>query len=85
VATAILDVDGTLDDTNHQHAIAWYSAFSDHGTGRSAVFESRVELPRPFSAKRPCADAYFLRLTAASSCRLFMCERPLMFRRLAWL
>jgi hypothetical protein len=28
---------------------------------------------------------YFLRLTAASSCRLFMRERPLMFRRFAWL
>jgi HAD superfamily hydrolase (TIGR01549 family) len=28
---AILDVDGTLVDTNYQHAIAWYRAFRDHG------------------------------------------------------
>ena len=27
---AILDVDGTLVDTNYQHAIAWYRAFRDH-------------------------------------------------------
>jgi HAD superfamily hydrolase (TIGR01509 family) len=32
VATAaILDVDGTLVDTNYQHAIAWYRAFRQHG------------------------------------------------------
>jgi HAD superfamily hydrolase (TIGR01509 family) len=28
---AILDVDGTLVDTNYQHAIAWYRAFRAHG------------------------------------------------------
>jgi HAD superfamily hydrolase (TIGR01509 family) len=28
VKTAILDVDGTLVDTNYQHAIAWFRAFS---------------------------------------------------------
>lgn len=28
---AILDVDGTLVDTNYQHAIAWHRAFSEHG------------------------------------------------------
>lgn len=27
---AILDIDGTLVDTNYQHAIAWYRAFRDH-------------------------------------------------------
>src|ERR1700742_4670917 len=27
---AILDVDGTLVDTNYQHALAWYQAFRDH-------------------------------------------------------
>jgi len=27
---AILDVDGTLVDTNYQHAIAWYLAFRQH-------------------------------------------------------
>jgi HAD superfamily hydrolase (TIGR01509 family) len=27
VGTAILDIDGTLVDTNYQHAIAWYRAF----------------------------------------------------------
>ena len=25
--TAILDVDGTLVDTNYQHALAWFRAF----------------------------------------------------------
>lgn len=30
-AVAILDVDGTLVDTNYQHAIAWYRAFREHG------------------------------------------------------
>ena len=28
---AILDLDGTLVDTNYQHALAWYRAFRDHG------------------------------------------------------
>jgi HAD superfamily hydrolase (TIGR01509 family) len=28
--TAILDVDGTLVDTNYHHAIAWYRAFRQH-------------------------------------------------------
>jgi HAD superfamily hydrolase (TIGR01509 family) len=28
---AILDVDGTLVDTNYQHAIAWFRAFRQHG------------------------------------------------------
>jgi HAD superfamily hydrolase (TIGR01549 family) len=28
---AILDVDGTLVDTNYQHALAWYRAFRQHG------------------------------------------------------
>jgi HAD superfamily hydrolase (TIGR01509 family) len=27
----ILDIDGTLVDTNYQHAIAWYRALRDHG------------------------------------------------------
>jgi phosphoglycolate phosphatase-like HAD superfamily hydrolase len=31
MAAAILDVDGTLVDTNYQHAIAWYRAFRSHG------------------------------------------------------
>jgi HAD superfamily hydrolase (TIGR01509 family) len=29
--TAILDIDGTLVDTNYQHSIAWYRAFRQHG------------------------------------------------------
>jgi HAD superfamily hydrolase (TIGR01549 family) len=29
--SAILDVDGTLVDTNYQHALAWYRAFRRHG------------------------------------------------------
>ncbi|HEY0317370.1 MAG TPA: HAD family hydrolase [Solirubrobacterales bacterium] len=29
--TAILDIDGTLVDTNYQHAIAWHRAFRAHG------------------------------------------------------
>ncbi len=28
---AILDIDGTLVDTNYHHAIAWYRAFREHG------------------------------------------------------
>jgi|SRR5215212_848339 len=28
---AILDVDGTLVDTNYHHAISWYRAFREHG------------------------------------------------------
>ena len=28
---AILDVDGTLVDTNYHHALAWYRSFRDHG------------------------------------------------------
>jgi HAD superfamily hydrolase (TIGR01549 family) len=31
VRGAILDVDGTLVDTNYHHAIAWYRAFRRHG------------------------------------------------------
>jgi HAD superfamily hydrolase (TIGR01509 family) len=29
--TVLLDVDGTLVDTNYQHAIAWHRALRDHG------------------------------------------------------
>src|SRR5436305_9952654 len=29
-AAAILDIDGTLVDTNYHHAIAWYRAFRQH-------------------------------------------------------
>jgi HAD superfamily hydrolase (TIGR01549 family) len=29
-AAAILDIDGTLVDTNYQHALAWYRAFRQH-------------------------------------------------------
>jgi HAD superfamily hydrolase (TIGR01509 family) len=31
MAVAVLDIDGTLVDTNYQHAIAWYRAFREHG------------------------------------------------------
>jgi HAD superfamily hydrolase (TIGR01549 family) len=30
-AAALLDVDGTLVDSNYHHAIAWYRAFREHG------------------------------------------------------
>jgi HAD superfamily hydrolase (TIGR01549 family) len=30
-ATALLDIDGTLVDTNYQHTLAWYRAFRQHG------------------------------------------------------
>lgn len=30
-STAILDIDGTLVDTNYHHAIAWFRAFRQHG------------------------------------------------------
>ncbi|MET0957965.1 MAG: HAD family hydrolase, partial [Solirubrobacterales bacterium] len=30
-AAALLDVDGTLVDSNYQHAIAWARAFREHG------------------------------------------------------
>jgi HAD superfamily hydrolase (TIGR01509 family) len=31
VPIAVLDIDGTLVDTNYQHALAWYRAFRQHG------------------------------------------------------
>jgi HAD superfamily hydrolase (TIGR01509 family) len=31
VATAILDIDGTLVDTNYHHAVAWFRAFRQQG------------------------------------------------------
>ena len=31
MATAVLDIDGTLVDTNYHHAIAWFRAFAQHG------------------------------------------------------
>ena len=38
---AILDIDGTLVDTNYHHAIAWYRAFREHDvelpSGRSTA------------------------------------------------
>jgi HAD superfamily hydrolase (TIGR01509 family) len=30
MATAVLDIDGTLVDTNYHHAIAWFRAFTHH-------------------------------------------------------
>jgi HAD superfamily hydrolase (TIGR01509 family) len=31
VTAAILDIDGTLVDTNYHHAVAWFRAFREHG------------------------------------------------------
>ena len=31
MAVAVLDIDGTLVDTNYQHALAWYRAFRQNG------------------------------------------------------
>ena len=31
MALAILDIDGTLVDTNYHHTIAWFRAFHEHG------------------------------------------------------
>ena len=31
MTVAVLDIDGTLVDTNYQHAVAWYRAFREHG------------------------------------------------------
>jgi HAD superfamily hydrolase (TIGR01509 family) len=31
MAVAVLDIDGTLVDTNYQHALAWFRAFRAHG------------------------------------------------------
>jgi HAD superfamily hydrolase (TIGR01509 family) len=31
MAIAVLDIDGTLVDTNYQHALAWFRAFRTHG------------------------------------------------------
>jgi len=31
MTVAVLDIDGTLVDTNYHHAIAWYRAFREHG------------------------------------------------------
>jgi HAD superfamily hydrolase (TIGR01549 family) len=36
--TIVLDVDGTLVDSNYQHAIAWHRAFREHGY-RAAIWE----------------------------------------------
>src|SRR3954452_5308679 len=30
-AAAILDIDGTLVDSNYQHVMAWYAALREHG------------------------------------------------------
>lgn len=43
--TIVLDVDGTLVDTNYQHAIAWHRAFRDHGY-RVAIWDRRLDLGR---------------------------------------
>ena len=37
-ATIVFDLDGTLVDSNYQHAIAWHRAFRDHGY-RAAIWE----------------------------------------------
>ncbi len=31
MSVAILDIDGTLVDTNYQHTLAWFRAFREHG------------------------------------------------------
>jgi beta-phosphoglucomutase-like phosphatase (HAD superfamily) len=31
MGTAVLDIDGTLVDTNYHHALAWFRAFRQHG------------------------------------------------------
>jgi HAD superfamily hydrolase (TIGR01509 family) len=43
VATAIVDIDGTLVDSNYQHAIAWYRALQEHGrTGPLFEIHKRI-------------------------------------------
>jgi len=37
VRGAIFDVDGTLVDSNYQHALAWYRAFRDGGIVRALI------------------------------------------------
>jgi beta-phosphoglucomutase-like phosphatase (HAD superfamily) len=41
--TAIFDVDGTLVDTNYQHALAWLRAFRRFGINRPMWRIHRVE------------------------------------------
>ena len=41
-STAILDVDGTLVDTNYHHAIAWFRAFRRHEVKRCRCGGSTV-------------------------------------------
>jgi beta-phosphoglucomutase-like phosphatase (HAD superfamily) len=43
---AVFDIDGTLVDTNYQHAISWYRAFR----ARPAV--ERTSLPRVLTCAR---------------------------------
>jgi beta-phosphoglucomutase-like phosphatase (HAD superfamily) len=40
---AILDIDGTLVDTSYQHALAWYSAFREHGLS-DATSDARMSV-----------------------------------------
>ncbi len=67
--TAIFDVDGTLVDTNYQHALAWYRAFRRFDVvlpiwrihpGRSAWAAISSSPPSPATTSRkttarPCA------------------------------
>jgi beta-phosphoglucomutase-like phosphatase (HAD superfamily) len=46
---AVFDIDGTLVDSNDQHALAWFRAFRDHGivlpaAGEAQVFDSPADV-----------------------------------------
>jgi HAD superfamily hydrolase (TIGR01509 family) len=64
---AILDIDGTLVDTNYQHAIAWYNAFRQHdvrlpvwrihrhigmGGDQKALYLSMIQTTQPLEGAR---------------------------------
>jgi phosphoglycolate phosphatase-like HAD superfamily hydrolase len=49
---ALLDVDGTLVDTNYQHAIAWCRAFREHKKGkRPPGGQALSKRPLPLAGK----------------------------------
>ena len=50
----LLDVDGTLLDTNYLHVLAWWQAFEDTGRGPVAMSASTARSASPATAS--CAS-----------------------------
>ena len=73
MGTAILDIDGTLVDTNYHHAVAWYRAFRQHGFVLPLRTKPEPDLVRAALEKAGASKVF----TSVQDLREHLAETPL--------